>query len=219
MAPCVEQESVNASSEMSSLTFVRLCQAVINILVVLLFGLLVMSAYHHFATTRSTRFLGILVVNLLFFGLFVTRRTATAETNSLPLWLLAVAGTACPLLLRPTDGAGLMVIGSVIQITGCLFVAGGLLSLRRSFAVVPGNRGIRDGGLYRIVRHPIYFSELVTLLGVVLVSPTVANWAVWLCECGVQFARAIAEEEFLAADPVYRAYRERVRYRLLPGLL
>src|SRR5215831_9375500 len=144
------------ASEMSSLTLAKLCQSAINILVVLLFVLLVMSAYHHFAATGSTRFLGILVVNLLFLGLFVTRRAATAETDSLPLWLLAVAGTACPLLLRPSDGAGLMLIGSVIQITGILFIACGLLSLRRSFAVVPGNRGIRDGGLYRVVRHPIY---------------------------------------------------------------
>ena len=210
---------MNISGEMSALTLVRLCQATINILVVLLFGLLVMSAYHHFAATRSTRFLGILVVNLLFLGLFVTRRVATAETDSLPLWLLPVAGTACPLLLRPSDGAGFMVVGSLIQLPGIVLVAFGLLSLRRSFAVVPGNRGIRDGGLYRIVRHPIYFSEVVAILGAVLVNPSLANWAIWVCECGLQYARARAEENFLASDPVYRAYRERVRYRLIPGLI
>ena len=207
------------ASEMSSLTLAKLCQAAINILVVLLFVLLVMSAYHHFAATGSTRFLGILVVNLLFLGLFVTRRAATAETDSLPLWLLAVAGTACPLLLRPSDGAGLMVIGSVIQIGGILFIACGLLSLRRSFAVVPGNRGIREGGLYRVVRHPIYLAELVAVLGAVLVNPSVSNWAIWLCACGLQYARARAEENFLSSDPSYRAYRERVRYRLIPGLV
>jgi protein-S-isoprenylcysteine O-methyltransferase Ste14 len=53
----------------------------------------------------------------------------------------------------------------------------------------------------------------------VLVNPSLANWAIWLCECGLQFARARAEEEFLSVDPVYRAYRERVRYRLIPGVL
>jgi protein-S-isoprenylcysteine O-methyltransferase Ste14 len=210
---------VNTSAATRSLTLVRLCQAALNIVVLLLFVLLVASAYQHFAATRSIRFLGILVVNSLFLGLFVTRRAATAETDSLPLWLLAVAGTVCPLLLRPSDGAGFIGIGSVIQITGIALMASGLLSLRRSFAVVPGNRGIREGGLYRIVRHPIYFSELVAILGAVLVNPSLANWAIWLCECGLQFARARAEEEFLSADPVYRAYRERVRYRLIPGIL
>jgi len=207
------------STEITAPTLARLCQAAINILVVLLFGLLVMSAYHHFATTGSTRFLGIFAVNLLFFGLFITRRAARAETDSLPLWLLAVAGTACPLLLRPSDGAGLLVIGSIIQVTGVVLIVCGLLSLRRSFAVVPGNRGIRDGGLYRIVRHPIYFSELVALLGAVLVNPSVVNWAIWVCECGLQYARARSEENFLSGDPIYRAYRERVRHRLIPGLM
>jgi len=207
------------SAEITAPTLARLCQAAINVLVLLMFGLLVISAYHHFATTGSTRFLGILLVNLLFLGLFITRRAATAETDSLPLWLLAVAGTACPLLLRPSDGAGLMILGSIIQITGIVLIAGGLLSLRRSFAVVPGNRGIRDGGLYRMVRHPIYFSELVALLGAVLINPSVANWTIWLCECGLQYARARAEENFLSSDPIYRSYRERVPYRLIPGLI
>lgn len=210
---------MNISAEMGAPTVARLCQAAINILIALLFGLLVMSAYHHFAATGSTRFLGIFVINFMFLGLFITRRSAKAESDSLPLWLLAVAGTACPLLLRPSDAAGFMVVGSVIQIMGIVLIACGLSSLRRSFAVVPGNRGIRDGGLYRIVRHPLYFSELVALLGAVLVNPSAANWTIWLCECGLQYARARAEENFLSSDPAYRAYRERVRYRLIPGLI
>jgi len=70
-----------------------------------------------------------------------------------------------------------------------------------------------------MVRHPIYFSELVALLGAVLINPSVANWTIWLCECGLQYARARAEENFLSSDPIYRSYRERVPYRLIPGLI
>jgi len=198
---------------------VRICQAALNILVVLLFVLFVYASYQHFVTSRSIQSLGILGVNTLFLGLFLTRRQATAESPSLPLWLLAVAGTALPLMLRPSDGPGLARAGTVIQLAGIVMVAAGLLSLRRSFAVVPGNRGVRDGGLYRIVRHPIYFSELVAVLGTVLVYPTTANCALWIGLCGLQYARARAEEDFLSSDPLYRAYRARVRYRLIPGLL
>jgi len=203
----------------SRVRVVRVCQAALNILVTALFLLLAAANLRSFVASPTIQAFGILAVNTLFVGLFLARRPAKAETPRLSLWLLSVAGTALPLLLRPSDSAVFIRTGTAIQVAGTVLVAAGLLSLRRSFAVVPGNRGIRDGGLYRIVRHPIYFSELVTLLGVVLVSPTVANWAVWLCECGVQFARAIAEEEFLAADPVYRAYCERVSHRLIPGLL
>ena len=210
---------MNSSAATGSVSLVRLCQAALNVVVLLLFALLMVSAFHHFAVTRSMRSVGILVVNSLFLSLFVTRRAATAETDSLPLWLLAVAGTACPLLLRPSAGAGLMVIGSIMQITGIVLIAVGLLSLRRSFAVVPANRGVRDGGLYRIVRHPIYLAELLAILGAVLVNPSLANWVIWLCECGLQYARARAEENFLSSDRLYRAYSERVRYRLIPGLI
>jgi len=197
----------------------RNTQSALNILLITLFLLLAVVSYRHFAASRSVCSFSILAVNALFLGLFLSRRPAESETPRLSLWLLSVTGTALPLLLRPTDGAGFVGVGVVVQITGVVMVAAGLLSLRRSFAVVPGNRGIRDGGLYRVVRHPIYISELIALLGAVLVSPTLTNWSIWLCECGLQFARARAEEDFLAADPVYRAYRERVPYRLLPGLL
>ena len=198
---------------------VRIIQAALNILLITLFLLLAVVSYRHFAASRSVCSFSILAVNALFLGLFLSRRPAESETPRLSLWLLSITGTALPLLLRPTDGAGFVGLGVVVQITGVFMIAAGLLSLRRSFAVVPGNRGIRDGGLYRVVRHPIYISELIALLGAVLVSPTLTNWSIWLCECGLQFARARAEEDFLAADPVYRAYRERVPYRLLPGLL
>ena len=194
-------------------------QAALNTLVIALFLLLAVVSYRHFTASGSVRSFSILAVNALFLGLFLSRRAAKSETPRLSLWLLSLAGTALPLLLRPTDGVGFVGVGMAIQVTGIVMVAAGLLSLRRSFAVVPGNRGIRDGGLYRIVRHPIYISELIALLGAVLVSPTVTNWIIWLCECGLQFARARAEEDFLAADPVYRAYCKRVPYRLLPGLL
>lgn len=209
----------NLSVAPRSTTAARICQAMLNIVVLLLFALLAASSYHHFVTSQSVRSLGILAINTLFLSLFLTRRAATAETPSLPLWLLGVAGTALPLLLRPSDGPGFVGFGTVLQLAGIALVACGLLSLRRSFAVVPGNRGIREGGLYRIVRHPIYVSELVALLGAVLVSPTPENWVIWVCECGLQFARARAEEEFLSSDPVYRAYRERVRFRLIPGMI
>jgi protein-S-isoprenylcysteine O-methyltransferase Ste14 len=53
----------------------------------------------------------------------------------------------------------------------------------------------------------------------VLVNPALANWLLWLCECGLQVARALAEENLLLSDPEYRAYRARVRYRLVPGLV
>ena len=41
---------------------------------------------------------------------------------------------------------------------------------------------------------------------------------VFLVWASVQARRALAEERLLAADPAYRVYAARVRYRLLPGI-
>lgn len=198
----------------------RILQGAMNLMIVLLFTLLAIASFHQYLASRSLKAFGVLAVNTLFLALFLTRRPAKAETTSLPLWLLGFAGTALPWLLRPTaatgHGAGL---SSTIQISGLVMLTIALLSLRRSFAVVPGNRGIQRGGSYRLIRHPVYLSELTVLLGVVLANPTWLNAAIWVCECALQLARAHAEERFLSADPLYRAYCKRVRYRLIPGIV
>lgn len=191
-------------------------QTAMNLVIVVLFTLLVMGSLRAYHLSGSLRSFSILAINTLFLGLFLTRKPAKAETSSPALWLLGFAGSALPLLLRPATAAHDASWGSVIQITGLVMLAAALLSLRRSFAVVPGNRGVRSGGMYRLVRHPVYLSELIALLGLVLANPTTLNAVIWACECALQFARARAEERFLAADPVYQDYRARVRYRLIP---
>src|SRR6185312_4732665 len=103
---------------------------------------------------------------------FLTRMPAKAETTSVRLWVLGFAGTALPLLLRPATAGGDDSLGSAIQLSGVVVLAIALLSLRRSFAVVPGNRGIRQGGCYRLVRHPVYLSELTVFLGLAMANPT-----------------------------------------------
>lgn len=208
-----------AASHAATPFAVRICQAALNIVIVLLCVLLILASYRAFVRTHSFQSFGVLAVNGLFLGLFLTRRPAVAESQSLPVWILAVSAVAVPFLLRPGTPGGLAVIGNTLQLAGVVMLMAGMLSLRRSFAVVPGNRGIRTGGMYRIVRHPLYLSELIVLLGTVLVNPTLPNWVILIVECGLQFARARAEEDFLSTDPDYRAYRERVRYRLIPGVI
>ncbi len=194
-------------------------RAATDIFVVVLFVMLAVSSYRSLVSTGTLKSLGLLAVNTLFVTLYLARRPAMSESSSPWLWVLSLAGTAAPLLMRPSDGAGFTSAGSFIQIAGLGMLATALLSLRRSFAIVPANRGVRDGGLYRVVRHPIYISELVVYLGIVVSNPSAVNAVIGLLECGLQFARACAEERFLGVDPAYRDYQHRVRYRLIPGLL
>src|SRR5215469_4592854 len=95
-------------------------QTAMNVVIVALFTLLVMGSLHAYHASGSLQSFGILAINTLLLGLFLTRKPAKAETSSAPLWLLGFAGTAFPLLLRPAaaaagNGASL---GSVIEAAG-----------------------------------------------------------------------------------------------------
>lgn len=74
-------------------------------------------------------------------------------------------------------------------------------------------------GPYRLVRHPIYSSMLLALLGVCLAGswwalvPLVVLTLWWL-------GKATVEEGYLRRSyPGYEAYCQRVRRRIIPGLL
>jgi protein-S-isoprenylcysteine O-methyltransferase Ste14 len=187
-----------------------------NVVVVVFLGLMVQGCYLKFHDSGSINWLGLLIVNSIMVAMYVVKRDASSISKSPFLWLLAFGGTCLPLVLQPTAPSMSSSIGNIIQIIGIVAIAASMLSLRRSFGIVPAHRGIRTGGLYSFVRHPLYASELLWMMGFVIANPNGWNIALWFCDCVLQFARAFAEERFLSLDPVYAQYRARVKYRLLP---
>jgi protein-S-isoprenylcysteine O-methyltransferase Ste14 len=187
-----------------------------NVVVVLAFGLMVYACYRKYRDTGSINWFGLLVVNCLFVAMYIVRRDATSISSSPLLWVLAFAGTCAPLIMRPTAPAASAVTGNLVQVMGLCAVAASLLSLRRSFGIVPAHRGIRTRGLYNVVRHPLYASELLAILGFAIANPSLWNIGLLLADCLLQFARARAEEQFLGTDPVYAQYQARVTYRFIP---
>ncbi len=144
------------------------------------------------------------------------------ETMSLkPIdWVVGLAGSSAPLLvIAPAPAplvpsimiAMLMVLGLSIQVTGKLF-------LGRSFGVVAANRGVKVGGLYRIVRHPIYMGYTFTHIGFLLAFPYWQNLLIYTFTLAMQVMRIFKEEAVLGQDPRYQEFMGQVRYRLVPGL-
>jgi len=186
---------------------------------VLAFGLMAYASYRKFMDSGSINMLGVCAVNTVTIALFVSRRDATSISMSPGLWLIAFGGTFLPLLLRPSAIGPFDTVGTAIQLVGILGIIASLLSLRRSFGIVPANRGVRTQGLYNVIRHPLYASELLAMGGFAILSPSVWNVSVWSCDFALQLARAFAEERLLSEDPNYLQYRSRVKYRLIPLII
>ena len=121
------------------------------------------------------------------------------------------------LLFAPASN-GILPGGAALIAAGVLLQIGGLLSLNRSFGLVAARRTVKTGGLYRLVRHPLYASYLLMYLGYVLVNTSLANVLLVLLGVLLLMARIVREERFLARDVQYMNYMDQVKYRLIPLL-
>jgi hypothetical protein len=83
-----------------------------------------------------------------------------------------------------------------------------------SFGFVAADRGLKTRGPYALVRHPIYASYLLIQSRYVLQNLSLRNIAVVVLATVCNIGRAIPEERLLARSPAYRAYQQRVRWRL-----
>jgi protein-S-isoprenylcysteine O-methyltransferase Ste14 len=172
-------------------------------------------------------------VTVLF--LLVRRRAQTFST-SLGDWLLALGTTVTPALIFPgyqpfspafgplsffvclTRGAITlpMLPGMVLATVGLTARIACTVYLGRSFGVVAANRGVKQSGPYRLVRHPIYAAYLINHVGVFWLNPSLWNIFVYFFCWGLMIRRIEAEESHLSKDPAYVEYQKTVRYRLIP---
>ncbi len=105
----------------------------------------------------------------------------------------------------------LMLLGLAVNIAA-------KLALWRSFGLVAANRGIRGGGPYRYVRHPIYLAGLLITVGEVWLRWSPAVVALNVVFGAAQVVRLRYEEAVLERTfPEYAAYRSRTSC-IIPGI-
>jgi len=164
---------------------------------------------------------GLFVIEQTWFAIaFLVRRAPLAVSHGIGSWLAAAGGTFGGLLLRP-DGAHPgwgVAAGFGLQLAGLLIAITSLMALGRSFGFVAADRGLKTGGPYAIVRHPIYASYFLIQCGYLLQSLSVRNAAVVAFATACNVWRALAEERLLAGSADYLSYSQRVRWRLIPFL-
>jgi protein-S-isoprenylcysteine O-methyltransferase Ste14 len=107
--------------------------------------------------------------------------------------------------------AALIAIGSLV----CIYT---LSYLGRSFSVMAEARRFIANGPYRVVRHPLYFAELIATTGVITLYCSWLAWAMLAVQFSFQIARMFNEEMVLRGTfPEYADYMQRT-YRLIPGI-
>jgi len=190
----------------------------------LLTGALLSSVWSLFAIAHLSTYWSSGKASLVIFAIaetviaifFLIRSPAKSFTEKPLEWIVAIAATFLPLLLRPAmDAAPFaewgLIFGSTLQISG-------VLSLNRSFALVPALRTLKTTGMYRFVRHPIYFSYLISFSCYLAANFSSLNLVILLVSSSLLVARIHFEERHLGLAAEYLAYQNRVKWRLIPFL-
>jgi protein-S-isoprenylcysteine O-methyltransferase Ste14 len=126
-----------------------------------------------------------------------------------------------PAFMRPTDlsSGALATTGVIFELCGVVLTQVARVYMGRSFGVLPANRGIVSKGPFRWIRHPVYLGWLVLSLGYAMSYWSGRNLMLIVVALPFMVWRIDQEEAHLSADPAYRSYMQRVRYRLWPGVL
>jgi protein-S-isoprenylcysteine O-methyltransferase Ste14 len=152
----------------------------------------------------------------LILGLVIVRRRPVTTDRRVWDWVFA-AGAWVPLLMQPADTSRVQAFaGAALSVVGLCITLASLASLGRSFGIVAANRGLQTRGMYGLVRHPVYFGESLAIFGNLIANPTIANVAIVAIAITCLFPRMVAEERLMGES--YKAYADRVRWRLVPGV-
>ena len=156
---------------------------------------------------------------LTFVWLLLARRPLVRDWSPFTVFISLTAGFGSG-LVSLQEGIAIvpLYVAAPLQFLALWMVIWGKMSLGRSFAILPANRGVVTGGAYRFVRHPIYAGYLAGHILFLLSSFSVYNFTVYAIITLFQIHRILREERILALTPEYRDYLERVRYRLFPGI-
>lgn len=112
----------------------------------------------------------------------------------------------------------LLVLATSLAAAGNLLAAIVISRLGKSFSVMSEARRLVTGGPYRLVRHPLYLTEEIAIIGCFLPYWSLPALALFLSHLVMQLLRMRNEEAVLRATfPDYAEYARHTN-RLIPGI-
>jgi protein-S-isoprenylcysteine O-methyltransferase Ste14 len=163
--------------------------------------------------------LSFLVQNLVLAFVVMGRKPPVSVDRKLFPQLVALAAFfsgAAFLGQPPSGGETARLVSAIVIVLANLLGIVTLLGLGRSFGILIALREVRSSGIYSLVRHPMYATDILLRIGFLIshFNPFTAGMAVG--SIGLYAYRAVLEERHLATDEHYREYMSRTRYRFLP---
>src|SRR5262249_12831748 len=151
----------------------------------------------------------------------VTRLPPRNSAAGIQPRLTAIAGTFFMIVVGavPTGpvSASTTVASSALIVLGTVASIYCISWLGRAFSIMATAPGLVMEGPYRVVRHPLYVAEAITMIGIVISKWSIAAVVAGGVSCLLQLRRMFNEERVLRATfPEYEMYAERVPM-FLPG--
>ena len=107
------------------------------------------------------------------------------------------------------------VFNRFLSLCGVVLAIWAIAALGKSFDVSPADRGLVKRGPYKWLRHPMYASELFSVVAIVIVEMSLRNILVTLVLIATLYLRIRWEEKIIRG---YAEYGSQVRNRVLPGV-
>ncbi len=192
--------------------------ALTNLSLAYFFGLFAYANARSFLENpRLSVFLIVLTESIVAIFLLI-RRNPDETRHTWQTWITTTCGTLAPFLLRPSQAAEDLLLGEMLQVVGFVVQIAALLYLNRSFGLLPAHRGVKSGGLYGLVRHPLYTAYLITFAGYLINNQSLYNTAVVVIATAFLVMRVYYEEALLIKYVEYKRYASRIRWRLIPAV-
>ncbi len=115
----------------------------------------------------------------------------------------------------------LAVVGAAIAVIGALFLLTGVIALGHSLTPFPKPRdesSLREGGVFGLVRHPLYGGAILIFLGWSMASSPLALVATVVLGLLLELKSRREEAWLVERYDDYEAYRARVRWKFIPGI-
>lgn len=109
-------------------------------------------------------------------------------------------------------------IGLFVTVMGAVLALVALASLKSNFSIVPEVRSLVVTGPYQWLRHPMYFAELLMIVGIALSDLHITYLIGAISVFGLQVYRILMEERLLSTNfpTAHKEFVAHTRYRLIP---